>query len=141
MLPHVLDEDLTLASAIAGRSLARFGDGELRIVVGGRAISQKADARLMQELRQILVGPSLALACLPRINCGGPNDKGWLRYWEPRYAKYYRQKMYGSTHATRPDSAPWINRADYWDRAQPPGRDDVGGQSRRRGGRASRRRI
>jgi len=117
-MPHVLTEDQTLETARLGRSIARFGDGELRLAVGGQSISQKADPKLAAELRNILVGPTKALVCLPRIHCDGPNDKGWLRYWEPRYSRYYGQSIYGSTHMTRPDSAPWICRQDYWDKVR-----------------------
>lgn len=118
----ILTEDETIEQALRGRSIARFGDGELRLALGGgsQAISQRADKRLAVELRGILA-KSRALACLPRLTPGQPmpdKQRGiWTRYMtEDRFTRMYRQKVYGSTHITRPDSAPWIDHPAYWER-------------------------
>lgn len=117
----LLTEDETLDAALSGCSIARFGDGELRLMLGSgsSAISQRADKRLAKELRQLLAGPTKSLVCLPRLCPGSPPKQRhiWTRYMgEARYNKYYTQPIYGSTHITRPDSAPWIDRQDYWKR-------------------------
>ena len=121
---RLLSEDETLDAALAGRSIARFGDGELRLMLGGKggnAISQRGDPRLAEELRRLLVGPSKSLVCLPRLDkrLDAKSRHIWTRYMgERRYNQYYRQDVYGSTHVTRPDQAVWINRPDYWDKVR-----------------------
>lgn len=118
----LLTEDETIDAALAGRSIARLGDGELRLAVGGKAAAQRRDDKLRDELQRMLLGPTKSLVCLPRLVAG---DQGiampakqhhiWTRYMgERRYKQFYRQAVYGSTHVTRPDSAPWIDRPDYW---------------------------
>jgi hypothetical protein len=118
---RILTEDKTIDAALGGRSISRFGDGELRLALGGgrSAISQRADQRLARELQRILIGPSEALICLPRLTPGQPMPEKQRRIWtrymgEARYNRFFRQAEYGSTHVTRPDSAPWIDRPDYW---------------------------
>ena len=116
----LLDEDQTLDAALAGRSIARFGDGELRLATGGQAISQRKDKRLAEELRRMLVGPTASLVCLPRVDrrFDPKSTHIWTRYMGKPYAKLYQQATYGSTHVTRPDQAVWINRPDYWDKVR-----------------------
>ena len=100
------------------RNLARFGDGELRLAIGGKAISQKADPALAAELRQILAGETKALPCVPPfvwedIN-RSPKRNLWFKYADPRYREMYKADEYGSSLVTRPDSAPWIDDDRYW---------------------------
>lgn len=109
----ILSERQTLMAAHTGASLARFGDGELRLAVGGRAISQVADEKLALELRNILRA-SAALVCIPTQENARSAD--WARYFQPPYADLYRKdKQYGSAFITRPDNAPEIDTPDYWD--------------------------
>lgn len=113
--PAVMSEIATLGHAVQGRSLARYGDGELRLALGGQAISQVADEKLATELRQILAGPSAALACIPNVRSGTPKfDKTWYKYIAPKFLELYKQPIYGSSFITRPDSAPWIDCDEYW---------------------------
>ena len=113
---QVLTEDETLDAALKGISIARYGDGELRLAVGGTSISQRERSpKLTSELRETLSSPPVnCLACIPRL---GPdlNDKQWLKYSTWQYKQLYNlNATYGSLHITRPDSAPHINRPDYW---------------------------
>jgi hypothetical protein len=39
---------------LSGRSIARYGDGELRVALGRKCVSQEADPKLAGELRAIL---------------------------------------------------------------------------------------
>lgn len=112
--PRVLSEDETLDLALAGKSITRFGDGELRLAKGGRSASQEPDSRLMIELRHILKDSSPALCCLPSPYGGTPRKKSWERYAGKGWNHYFGQKVYGSAFITRPDNAPWIDRPDYW---------------------------
>ena len=117
--PQVLTEAETLERAIKGASLARFGDGELRVAVGGRCISQKADPGCAQEFRAMLAKPHAnCLVCIPNANSATPKKVNWETYAEPHYTKLYRAGVYGSSFITRPDSAPWIDKPVYWDRVR-----------------------
>lgn len=112
----MLTEDETIDRALAGASLARFGDGELRLCHGADCASQRRDKRLAAELKNILAGDDGgALVCLPHDRAG-PKARNWARYAEPRYTKMIAPGEYGSAFVTRPDSAPWIDRPDYWEK-------------------------
>lgn len=112
--PRVMTELETLAAAIRGRSLARYGDGELRICVGRQAISQRYHHELARELRGILK-EATALACIPHM--GTPNfARFWHKYNTPEFTLLYdHEQSYGSAFITRPDNAPWIDTVHYWD--------------------------
>lgn len=116
--PYVLSERDTLEAARLGMSIARYGDGELRICCGSKSISQCADPRLTDELRGILTKPGPhVLPCIPNIGPGAttPRTKFWSEYLRPQFTKHYADALtYGSSFITRPDNAPWIDRPDYW---------------------------
>lgn len=112
---QVLTEAETIERAIAGDSLARFGDGELRLALGGEAKSQARDPALRTQLLQILGGVrGRCLVCLPRHD--GPKAGWWAEYNRPKFTALYTMPVYGSAFVTRPDSAPWIDSPAYWDR-------------------------
>lgn len=113
MPPSVMSEEATLDAALAGRSLARFGDGELKLARERDCVSQKASPALASELKAILKDPGEALVCIPNL---ARNAKGavWKQYGEAPYAGLYGEGPYGSAFITRPDSAPWIDTPDYW---------------------------
>ena len=116
--PRVLSEDETLAQAYS-RSLARFGDGELRIATGKGCSSQEPSEGLTNEFREILAGRSRALPCLPNIFGGTPRQKSWEPYAHKKYTRWFSRKViYGSAFITRPDSMPHIDRPDYWDKVR-----------------------
>jgi hypothetical protein len=111
----VLDEEKTVALCRT-QSIARFGDGELRVAVGGSAISQRADKRLANELRAILreERPGL-LVGLPNFE-HTPRKVTWDKYRKGKFAALYVPgRTYASSLITRPDSAPWIDRSEYWE--------------------------
>jgi hypothetical protein len=113
----ILSEKQTIEAALSGVSLSRFGDGELRLAIGGTASSQRTKfPSMMRELGLILgtATPGL-LTCIPDFNAHGPKRANWLKYNEPRYAKLYGKQTFGSAFVTRPDNAPWINTPEYWD--------------------------
>jgi hypothetical protein len=112
--PVVRSEDETLDLALDGMSLARYGDGEMSIMLGGNCVSQIYDADLAEEMRQVALDeqPNL-LPCIPNI--AKTQRAGWQKYSEGKYATLWNcQYRYGSSLITRPDSAPWIDRPDYW---------------------------
>src|SRR4051812_34436096 len=114
--PKVLSEWATTEHALT-QSIARFGDGELRLALGiGKHIAQVHDTRMAGELRDILKS-SVALACIPNAEAanGKPVMWGPTRYSAAEYVALYDPKrVYGSSFVTRPDSAPWIDTPDYW---------------------------
>lgn len=111
--PYVLSEDATLDLALGGRSLARYGDGELKLILGKNCVSQVADPKLSLELATILQfrdGP--CLPCIPNVTAS--SIRTWPEYQQDKYVKLYGKGPFGSSFITRPDSAPWIDRPDYW---------------------------
>ena len=112
-LPEVLSEDATLDAAVAGRSIARYGDGELKLALEKSCVSQVASPALSAELRAVLKDPGPTLVCIPNL-AHNAKSANWAHYGEPKYAELYGPGPYGSAFITRPDSAPWIDRPDYW---------------------------
>ena len=53
----LLNEEQTLDAVLAGRSLARYGDGEIKLALGAAIKSQPADRALAAMLRMILKQP------------------------------------------------------------------------------------
>ena len=110
---RVLNEMETLDLALRGRSIARFGDAELRLAVGTDCPAQKWNPRLREELVEILGRPSDCLVCIPKFDTT-PRKAFWKRFQSPKYVGLMRLKSYGSSFITRPDNAPHINRPEYW---------------------------
>lgn len=112
-LPIVLSEVQTLATC-SQFSVARFGDGELRLALGQSCSSQRADLGLARELRLLLARYRTGLVvCIPNF-AQGPRVKSWAQYASGAYADLYRQPLYGSAFITRPDNAPKIDHPEYW---------------------------
>lgn len=121
--PNVLSEDETVDAALSGFSLARFGDGELRLAVGSDCISQRENSpALIGELQAMLTSaPAGCIVCIPNVYSATPKADSWRRYAESKYVSLYNEpahKVYGSSFITRPDSAPWIDRPDYWEKVE-----------------------
>lgn len=115
--PRVRTESETLDLVLAGRSLARYGDGELKMASHGAGIkSQVADPDLSQRLREILRDAGECLVGIPNIHSDSPKAAHWGKF--TRYASLLADRPYVSSFITRPDSAPWINVPDYWDRLE-----------------------
>lgn len=115
-MPRVMTEDETL-DACDRFSIARFGDGELRIAMGGAAASQRANPHLAAELVQILAKYRGALVGIPNFD-RTPRRTDWQRYAAAGFARLYKQELYASAFITRPDNAPWIDRPDYWQKVR-----------------------
>jgi len=111
--PRVLSEFDTMRAVVGGRSLSRYGDGELRQADRVCNIKpQVADAALTARLRAILLDSGACLVGIPNIHDPGPKAVHWNTYqWA---SKLLADRPYGSAFVTRPDSAPWINDDAYW---------------------------
>jgi hypothetical protein len=109
--PQVIGEFETLAAVLSGKSIARYGDGELKLMHGQAYVRQPASENLGAELLDILQRPhENCLVGIPTMAPAGPKYENWLRHSE-RFAKVLRPEsvQYYSAFITRPDSAPWIN--------------------------------
>ena len=115
--PDTLSEEETLDLALAGNSIARVGEGELRIALGVDCKRQVADNGLAKEMLNVLRSniPNL-LPCIPRIWDEIPNPKFWLKFRDRKYVKLLSDRKYGSAFITRPDSAHNIDNPTYWKR-------------------------
>jgi hypothetical protein len=110
--PKVYSEESTLGISTA-KNLARFGDGELSLCLGGNCISQPFDPRLQRELREILQNRNTDLLVgIPNVQ--SKTKPAWAKYGEPKYTALYGPGSFGSAFITRPDSAPWIDTPTYW---------------------------
>lgn len=121
--PHVLEEDPTLHLVCAGRSLSRYGDGEFRLMVGNDRRGQTHCPRLAGRLKEILRDSGECLVGIPNImgsvqHKPTPKMDFWRRYTGRWITEHLVDRQYGSSFISRPDSAPWINRPDYWDKVR-----------------------
>jgi hypothetical protein len=114
MYPQVVDERETLIHVLAGRSLARYGDGEFKICDGhGCKSNPLKDEVMSARMRDILWRSGDCLVGVPNIRSDTPKAEFWGKFMA--YAKYYDPaRRYCSSFVTRPDSAPWIDTDEYW---------------------------
>lgn len=112
--PDVLTEMETMKAAVAGMSISRFGDGELRLLDGGASISQIGGGGIRAEMKFVISGQHNTLVCIPHMK-GPKYGKTWCKYEMDKYINHYTRKEYGSAFITRPDSAPWIDIPEYWE--------------------------
>lgn len=118
-LNRVWSEDRTLDAAINGRSIARYGEGELRYAVKGWQIkSQVYDPKLAKELINGLHDPGECLLALPRCWNGMPSEQFWRQFERDAYTKHYVYDHYGSAFISRSDMVHDIDRSDYWDKVR-----------------------
>jgi hypothetical protein len=112
-----MTEAETLAFVCAGRSLARFGDGEFNLALGGKAKRQKAHPGLRERLCGVLSDPGDCLVGIPNLRAETPKAAFWAKY-QTLALPLLSDRPYGSAFVTRPDSAPWIDRLDYWQQVE-----------------------
>jgi hypothetical protein len=114
--PNVLSEAETLERVLAGASLARYGDGEFTLAEGRSIVNQpRGDLSLSRRLRGILHGDGApCVVGIPNIHSPTPKAVFWSKYLERGAALLHPSVTYGSSFISRPDSAPWIDTADYW---------------------------
>lgn len=113
--PPVIGEFDTIAAVLRGKSLARFGDGELKLIDGKGYFREPENEALGGELRRVLQRPHRrCLVGIPTMDERGPKYDGWIRHRD-RFAKLLRPDRveYYSAFVTRPDSAPWINCIEF----------------------------
>jgi hypothetical protein len=110
--PHVLSEQATLDQVLAGRSLARYGDGEFHLCRGVSIPCQRRDPALQARLQGILKDSGDCLVGIPNIESATPKTTFWNQF--RRRADLLSDRPYVSAFVSRPDSAPWIDTPTYW---------------------------
>lgn len=115
--PHVLSEVATMDLVLAGRSLARYGDGEFKMCEGSSIKSQTGDPALADRLREILHESGDCLVGIPNIHSDTPKAPFWRQFRRYGYL-LEKDREYGSAFVSRPDSAPWIDTPEYWDKVR-----------------------
>jgi len=108
MYPRVIGEFATVRKLLKGYSIARFGDGELKILEGQEYSREPRNAHLTAEMRTILgIREPMCLLGIPTMDPTGPKYQNWQRH-ELRFCKYFEKgdgERYYSAFITRPDSA------------------------------------
>lgn len=114
--PEVMSEEETLAQILAGKSIARFGDGEFNHVRGKKNVSQVVHEGLTAELVAVLLSPPKScLVGIPRLDVRNPKNANWQTY-ATLYARHLTENVnYASAFISRPDNAPWINTPEFYD--------------------------
>lgn len=115
LYPQVHDEFETVKMLHMGYSIARFGDGEFKIMDGAGYVREPPNKALAHEMRCVLRSPySKCLVAVPTMNPEGPKYASWARH-KLRFAKMLRRTkvpLY-SAFISRPDSAPWIATPEF----------------------------
>lgn len=112
--PKVLGEFATIERVLAGWSLSRFGDGELKIMGGKGYVREPPNNALTSELRTAFLTPNhRCLVAIPTMDPKGPKYDNWTRHADRFLKLLDRDRTYGSAFVSRPDSAPWISTRVY----------------------------
>lgn len=121
----VRDEYQTINKIITtGCSIARYGDGELKICSGRRNVSQFFDKELAKYLRHVLhADHKNCIIGIPNIYSGIKAKRGtkafkfWSKYvTQPEATKFLKPgKVYYSSFITRPDNAHHIKCPEYFE--------------------------
>lgn len=121
--PKVLGEFETLELILQGWSIGRLGDGEAAHLRGRKNVSQVAVPALTREMQEFLAAPPKGcLVGIPTI-ARGPKFENWQRY-APVFTQYVGPKVKcGSAFISRPDSAPWIDVPEFYDKVESLWRD------------------
>lgn len=114
--PHVFSEVATLNDVLAGRSIARYGDGEFKLCEGQNCVSQVHHPDLGRRLREILHDSGDCMVGIPNIHSETPKSPFWRGFFKA--SKLLTDRPYASSFITRPDSAPWIDTPEYWDKVE-----------------------
>lgn len=116
--PTVAGEFETVAKIADGFSIARFGDGEVKLMekyVYTREL--KPVPKLAAELRAIIFRPHpKCLIGIPTMDPAGDRYQNWLRH-KARFARNFpKGRKYYSAFITRPDcGTAWLETRDYYE--------------------------
>lgn len=112
--PLVAGEFHTMCMVSRGYSLARFGDGEMKMAEGFGYSREPGSPKLANELLKTLRTPhARCLVGIPTYDPAGPKYENWLRHKDRFRTLLQPGVPYFSAFVSRPDSAPWINTKEY----------------------------
>jgi hypothetical protein len=112
--PKVRDEWATLKKLQEGLSIARFGDGELKMATGKEYVREPASRNMARELMEVLTKPHKK--CIVGIwpyNPESPKYESMSRHRERFKQVLSPDVEYYSSLISRPDSAPWIRTREF----------------------------
>jgi hypothetical protein len=115
--PPVFGEHETIRAVAKGRSLARGGDGEVKIALGHGYCREPQNAKLSEEVRNVLLNPNPGcLVGIPTMDPDGIRYWNWSRH-QARYAAFFAagKCRYYSAFIGRPECAQWIDNREYVD--------------------------
>ncbi len=112
MVGYIGLEVFTLSRILKGKSLSRFGDGELLLCHGEDARFQEHNDKLATELKRILRGDTPCLVGVPHAHGYRPE------YWGPflyNHRAYFDMRLpYVSAFISRRDEAPAVQLSTIW---------------------------
>jgi hypothetical protein len=112
--PPVIGEWDTMRAVCAGSSIARFGDGELKLMHCKSYVREPASRKLAAELRAVLTNPHpRCIVGIPTMSSDGPKFENWIRHRDRFAGVLAPHVTYYSAFITRPDSAPWIQCEEF----------------------------
>lgn len=117
--PPVAGEFETIRELLTGKSISRFGDGELKVLDGKGYTRQLVPVpALTNELRSIAARPHRdCLVAIPTMDPRGTKYQNWQRH-KARFCKFFRAELgikYYSALITRPDCGEWLETREYYD--------------------------
>jgi hypothetical protein len=109
----IYDEYATMRKLGEGFSIARFGDGEAKLMRGADALREPRNAKLAAELIDTMQNPHER--CLRGVLIDNPKSpkRASLARYVPQLAVYMGNGDYYSAHISRADHAPWMETAEY----------------------------
>lgn len=113
--PAVFNEFETLRMLQQGYSIARFGDGEFKMMDGAGYVREPPNKKLAHELRQVLRNPHpKCLRGIPTMDPRSPKYPTWQKHLG-RFTRLMRRARgpFYSAFISRPDSAPWIRTKEF----------------------------
>lgn len=116
--PDVQGEWATLRElTLNGKSIARFGDGEFKMMDGAGYVREPPNKKLAHELRSIMRHPHPGcLVAIPTMDPAGQKYHSWARH-KQRFAGLLRRNpkslTYYSAFISRADSAEWIRTREF----------------------------
>lgn len=119
MYPPVAGEFETITEIIGGKSISRFGDGEVKVLDGkGYTRELEPNAALTAEMRAIASSPAKGnLIGIPTMDPRGTKYENWKRH-KSRFLKYFNKASgipYFSALITRPDCGTWLETRAYYE--------------------------
>jgi hypothetical protein len=117
--PPVVGEFDTIRKLLKGFSIARFGDGEVKMM--DRHIYTRElmpVPALAKEMKEIAAAPqSTCLIGIPTMDPAGTKYENWQRH-KLRFVKYFNANTgirYYSALITRPDCGDWLETREYYE--------------------------